>query len=140
MSQHPRFSEMNLIWVDMEMSGLNFDSDRVLEIAVVVTGPELDVIEEGPVLVLQQSALVLDSMDRWNTATHARSGLTDKVRSSALDEEQASDVLIGFLRRSCPWASRRCAATRFARIAASWRAGCRAWKRSFTIEMSMSAR
>ena len=93
---------MNLVWVDMEMSGLNFDSDRVLEIAVVVTGPELDVIEEGPVLVLQQSALVLDSMDRWNTTTHARSGLTDKVRSSALDEEQASDVLIGFLKTLVP--------------------------------------
>jgi oligoribonuclease len=93
---------MNLVWVDMEMSGLNFDSDRVLEIAVVVTGPELDVIEEGPVLVLQQSALVLDAMDRWNTSTHARSGLTDKVRSSSLDEEQASDVLIGFLQTLVP--------------------------------------
>ena len=102
MSQHPRFSEMNLVWVDMEMSGLNFDSDRVLEIAMVVTGPELDVIEEGPVLVLQQSALVLDAMDRWNTSTHARSGLTDKVRSSSLDEEQASDVLIGFLQTLVP--------------------------------------
>jgi oligoribonuclease len=93
---------MNLVWVDMEMSGLNFDSDRVLEIAMVVTGPELDVIEEGPVLVLQQSALVLDAMDRWNTSTHARSGLTDKVRSSSLDEEQASDVLIGFLQTLVP--------------------------------------
>ncbi len=67
MSQHLRFSEMNLVWVDMEMSGLNPDSDRVLEIAVVVTGPELDVIEEGPVLVLRQAARVLDGMDRWNT-------------------------------------------------------------------------
>jgi len=93
---------MNLVWVDMEMSGLNFDSDRVLEIAMVVTGPELDVIEEGPVLVLQQSALVLDAMDRWNTSTHARSGLTDRVRSSSLDEEQASDVLIGFLQTLVP--------------------------------------
>ena len=92
MSQHPRFSEINLVWIDMEMSGLNPDFDRVLEIAVVVTGPELDVIEEGPVLVLQQPAGVLDAMDRWNTSTHARSGLTDKVRSSALDEEQATDI------------------------------------------------
>ena len=80
MSQHPRFSDMNLVWVDMEMSGLNPDTDRVLEIAVVVTGPELDVIEEGPVLVLRQASSVLEGMDRWNTTTHARSGLIDKVR------------------------------------------------------------
>ncbi len=102
MSQHSRFSEINLVWVDMEMSGLNPDSDRVLEIAVVVTGPELDVIEEGPVLVLQQPARVLDGMDRWNTATHARSGLIDKVRSSALDEERASDLLIEFMQSLVP--------------------------------------
>ncbi len=102
MSQHLRFSELNLVWVDMEMSGLNPDSDRVLEVAVVVTGPELDVIEEGPVLVLRQAADVLDGMDRWNTATHARSGLIDKVRSSSLDEEPASDVLIEFLQSLVP--------------------------------------
>lgn len=97
MSQHRRFSEMNLVWVDMEMSGLNPDSDRVLEVAVVVTDAELDVIEEGPVVVVQQSARVLDGMDRWNTATHARSGLTGKVGASTLDEEAASNRLIEFL-------------------------------------------
>ena len=102
MSQHLRFSEMNLVWVDMEMSGLNPDSDRVLEIAVVVTGPELDVIAEGPVLVLGQAPRVLDGMDRWNTATHARSGLIDKVRTSELEEEQASDLLIEFLKSLVP--------------------------------------
>ena len=102
MSQHPRFSEMNLVWVDMEMSGLNPDLDRVLEIAIVVTGPELEVIEEGPVLVLHQLASVLDGMDRWNTSTHARSGLTDKVRTSALDEVAASDQLLAFLRPLVP--------------------------------------
>jgi len=102
MSQHSRFSEMNLVWVDMEMSGLNPDSDRVLEIAVVVTDGALDVIEEGPVLVVHQNARVMDGMDRWNSATHARSGLIDKVRSSSLDEEQASDVLAGFLQSVVP--------------------------------------
>jgi oligoribonuclease len=102
MSQHQRFSEINLVWIDMEMSGLNPDSDRVLEIAVVVTGPELDVIAEGPVLVLQQSASVLDAMDRWNMSTHARSGLTDKVRLSALVEEKATDILIEFLQPLVP--------------------------------------
>lgn len=97
MSQHVRFSETNLIWVDMEMSGLNPDSDRVLEVAVIVTDAELDVIEQGPVVVVRQAARVLDGMDRWNTATHARSGLTDKVRASTVDEESASDRLIEFL-------------------------------------------
>ncbi len=97
MSQHARFSETNLIWVDMEMSGLNPDSDRVLEVAVIVTDAELDVIEQGPVIVLRQEAGVLDGMDRWNTATHARSGLTDRVRASTVDEESASDQLIEFL-------------------------------------------
>ena len=97
MSQHARFSETNLIWVDMEMSGLNPDSDRVLEVAIVVTDAELDVIEEGPVAVIRQPARVLDGMDRWNTATHTRSGLIDKVRTSALDEQAASDRLLEFL-------------------------------------------
>jgi oligoribonuclease len=96
-ARHPRFSEMNLVWVDMEMSGLNPDSDRVLEIAVVVTDAELDLIAEGPVLVLRQSDAVLAGMDNWNTATHARSGLTDKVRASIVDEEGACDELLAFL-------------------------------------------
>jgi hypothetical protein len=87
--RHPRFSEMNLVWVDMEMSGLNPDSDRVLEIAVVVTDAQLDLIAEGPVLVLRQSETVLAGMDNWNTSTHARSGLTDKVRASASTRKPA---------------------------------------------------
>jgi oligoribonuclease len=95
--RHERFSEANLVWVDMEMSGLNPDSDRVLEIAVVVTDADLDVIAEAPVQILHQPALVLDSMDSWNTATHARSGLTEKVRNSTLGEESASDRLLEFL-------------------------------------------
>lgn len=102
MSQHARFSETNLIWVDMEMSGLNPDSDRVLEVAAVVTDAELELIEEGPVLVVRQPARVIDGMDRWNTATHGRSGLIDRVRASALDEESASDCLIEFLSTLVP--------------------------------------
>jgi oligoribonuclease len=95
--RHGRFSELNLIWVDMEMSGLNPDSDRVLEVAIVVTDAELDVIAEAPVQIVHQPALVLAGMDSWNTATHARSGLTDKVRVSTIDEEAASDRLLEFL-------------------------------------------
>jgi oligoribonuclease len=96
-ARHERFSELNLIWVDMEMSGLNPDSDRVLEVAIVVTDAELDVIAEAPVQIVRQPDPVLAGMDSWNTATHSRSGLTDKVRSSTIDEEVASDRLLDFL-------------------------------------------
>jgi oligoribonuclease len=88
---------MNLVWVDMEMTGLNPDSDRVIEIAVVVTDAQLEVIGEGPVLVIRQPERILAGMDSWNTATHGRSGLTEKVRASTLDEEGASDRLLEFL-------------------------------------------
>jgi oligoribonuclease len=88
---------MNFVWVDMEMTGLNPDSDRVIEIAVVVTDAELDVIAEGPVLALHQQESILLGMDSWNTATHGRSGLTERVRVSTLDEEAATDRLLTFL-------------------------------------------
>jgi oligoribonuclease len=96
-SRHPRCSETNFVWVDMEMTGLNPDSDRVIEIAVVVTDAELDVIAEGPVLALHQPEPILLGMDSWNTATHGRSGLTERVRVSTLDEENATDQLLAFL-------------------------------------------
>ena len=95
--RHPRSSETNFVWVDMEMTGLNPDSDRVIEIAVVVTDAELDVIAEGPVLALHQHESILLGMDSWNTATHGRSGLTERVRVSTLDEEAASEQLLAFL-------------------------------------------
>ncbi len=95
--RHARFDESNLVWVDMEMSGLNPDTDRVLEVAVVVTDAQLEVLAEGPVLVVHQDDRVLAGMDSWNTATHGRSGLTDRVRASRLGEEQAQLQIIGFL-------------------------------------------
>ena len=97
-----RYSDSNLVWVDMEMSGLNPDSDRVLEVAMVITDAELEVIAEGPVLVIGQPEVVLLGMDSWNTATHGRSGLTAKVRDSTLDEAQASDILVDFMLRHLP--------------------------------------
>ncbi len=100
--RHPRYGEANLVWVDMEMSGLNPDCDRVLEIAAVVTDAQLEVIAEGPVLVVHQSDAVLASMDSWNTATHGRSGLTDKVRASQLGEQDVEDAMLAFLARHVP--------------------------------------
>ncbi len=92
----------NLIWLDMEMSGLSPDNDRILELAAVVTDAELNVLGESPVLVVHQSDAVLDGMDAWNKGTHGRSGLIDKVKASTLDEAAASAQMINFLKDYVP--------------------------------------
>jgi len=95
-------SNDNLIWLDMEMSGLLPDSDRILELAAVVTDAELNVLGESPVLVIHQSEAVLDGMDAWNKGTHGRSGLIDKVKASTLDEAVATLQMIEFLKVFVP--------------------------------------
>lgn len=95
-------SEQNLIWLDCEMTGLDPDKERIIEIAVIVTGPQLAPRVEGPVLVIHQPDSVLDAMDAWNKGTHGRSGLIDKVRASTTTEEQATDQLLAFLSRYVP--------------------------------------
>ena len=95
-------NQNNLIWLDMEMSGLSPDNDRILELAVVVTDAELNVLGESPVLVVHQSDEVLDGMDAWNKGTHGRSGLIDKVKASTLDEAAASAQMIEFLKPFVP--------------------------------------
>lgn len=89
----------NLIWLDMEMSGLSPDTDLILEIAVVITDANLNVLGESPVLVVHQSDAVLDGMDAWNKSTHARSGLIDKVKASTLDEAAVTLQMIEFLKQ-----------------------------------------
>ncbi len=95
-------SDKNLVWLDCEMTGLNPDIDRVIEIAVIVTGPNLECRTEGPVLVIHQSDVQLDKMDAWNKGTHGKSGLIAKVRSSTTTEEQAEAELIAFLKQYVP--------------------------------------
>ncbi len=95
-------NQNNLIWLDMEMSGLLPDSDRILELAAVVTDAELNVLGESPVFVLHQSDAVLDGMDAWNKGTHGRSGLIEKVKTSTLDEATASSEMIQFLKAYVP--------------------------------------
>jgi oligoribonuclease len=95
-------SDQNLIWLDCEMTGLDPDVDRILEIAVVVTGPALECRTEGPVLIIHQSAEQLGKMDAWNKGTHGRSGLIEKVQASTLAEEQAQMQLISFLKEYVP--------------------------------------
>jgi oligoribonuclease len=95
-------SEHNLIWIDLEMTGLLPESDRIIEIAVVVTDPLLTLRVEGPVFAVHQSDAVLDGMDAWNKGTHGKSGLTDRVRASTVDEAQAEAAVIAFLQRYVP--------------------------------------
>ena len=90
-------SEMNLIWVDLEMTGLDPETDRIIEVAVVVTDANLNVLAEGPVYAIHQSNAVLNGMDAWNKGTHGRSGLIDRVKASNITEAMAEDALIDFL-------------------------------------------
>lgn len=92
-------SNQNLVWLDCEMTGLDPEKERILEIAVVVTGPQLSPRVEGPVLVIHQSDAQLDQMDAWNKGTHGRSGLIDKVKASTLTESEAEAQIIAFLSR-----------------------------------------
>jgi len=92
----------NLIWIDMEMSGLLPASDRIIEIALVVTDSQLNVVAEAPVLVVHQSDAVLDGMDSWNKSTHAKSGLIDKVKASKLVEAEVEARMIAFLQEHVP--------------------------------------
>ncbi|HLR82954.1 MAG TPA: oligoribonuclease [Paenalcaligenes sp.] len=86
-----------LVWLDMEMTGLDPNKERIIEVAVVVTEANLDVVAEGPVLVIHQSDELLDAMDDWNKSTHGRSGLIEKVKKSTLTESEAEEQILQFL-------------------------------------------
>ena len=95
-------SVLNLVWLDCEMTGLNPSTERIIEIAVVVTDAQLQVRVPGPVLVIHQSDALLNAMDAWNKGTHGRSGLIERVKASTLTEAQAEEQLLAFLRRYIP--------------------------------------
>jgi oligoribonuclease len=92
----------NLIWIDMEMSGLDPDADKVLEVAIVVTDSALNTVAEAPVLVVRQPDSVLAAMDDWNRSTHAKSGLVDRVKASTLAEADVEQQMIAFLSQHVP--------------------------------------
>ncbi|HMN82843.1 MAG TPA: oligoribonuclease [Burkholderiaceae bacterium] len=92
--------ETRLIWVDMEMTGLRPEIDRIIEIAIVITDSELNILTQSEAIAVHQPDAVLDGMDQWNRSTHGRSGLTDRVRASAWTEAAAEQELLRFL---APW-------------------------------------
>jgi oligoribonuclease len=92
----------HLAWLDMEMTGLDPDRDRIIEIAIVVTDSRLATVAEAPVLVIHQPDAVLGAMDDWNTATHRKSGLTDRVRAATLSEAAAEEQMLAFLAAHVP--------------------------------------
>ncbi len=92
----------HLVWLDMEMTGLNPDTDRIIEVAMIVTDANLVTVVEAPVLVVHQDDAALDAMDAWNKGTHGRSGLIDKVRVSILSEAEAEAQMLAFLAQHVP--------------------------------------
>ncbi|GLT23016.1 MAG: oligoribonuclease [Zoogloea sp.] len=92
----------HLIWLDMEMTGLEPDSDRIIEMAMVVTNSNLDVVAEGPVIAVHQTDAVLDGMDEWNKNTHGRSGLIERVKASTISEAEAEATYLEFMKQYVP--------------------------------------
>lgn len=97
-----RQDQNNLVWLDMEMTGLDPEKDCIIEVAIVVTDSQLNVMSQAPVLVIHQADAILDGMDEWNKSTHARSGLIDKVKVSTLTESAAEEQLLAFLAQQVP--------------------------------------
>jgi len=92
----------NLIWIDLEMTGLDTQNDSIIEIATIVTDAQLNILAEGPVLAIHQPDTVLAKMDDWNTKQHGQSGLTERVRASTVTEEEAQAQTVAFLREYVP--------------------------------------
>jgi oligoribonuclease len=95
-------NENHLVWLDMEMTGLEPEKERIIELACVVTDESLQIIAESPVLVVHQQDAILNAMDAWNKGTHGKSGLIDKVKASSLDEAAAEAQMVDFLRQYVP--------------------------------------
>lgn len=100
MTQTPStVSDKNLVWMDLEMTGLDPDKERIIEIATIITDGDLNIIAEGPDLVVHQPAKLLKAMDAWNQAQHGKSGLVEKVKASKITEEEAERRTLEFISR-----------------------------------------
>mgnify|MGYP000085033785 FL=1 len=92
----------HLLWLDMEMTGLSPDTDRIIELAIVVTDADLNTVAEGPVLVVHQPDEVMNAMDAWNKGTHGKSGLIDRVHASQLNEAEVEAQMLEFVKQHVP--------------------------------------
>lgn len=95
-------SNDNLIWIDLEMTGLDVEQDKIIEIATIITDKNLDIIAEGPVLAIHQSNTMLEGMDNWNTKQHTRSGLVERVRNSQTTMQEAEEATLEFVMTHVP--------------------------------------
>lgn len=100
-----KLSSKNLIWIDLEMTGLDPDQDRIIEIATIVTNSNLEILAEGPVVAIHQADALLDGMDEWNTSHHTASGLVERIRASDSSEQDAERATIEFLSEWVPAAA-----------------------------------
>lgn len=133
-------NENNLIWIDLEMTGLDPERDRIIEIATLVTDANLNILAEGPTIAVHQSDEQLALMDDWNVRTHTASGLVERVKASTMGDREAELATLEFLKQWVPAGNRRFAVTVSARIVASCLNTCRSWKPTSTTVISMSAR
>lgn len=107
--------DSRLIWIDLEMTGLDTDNDQIIEVATIVTDDNLNILAEGPVLAVHQSDRILNAMDEWNTRQHGQSGLIERVRRSKLTAQDAERETIEFLKNGSIQKYRRCVVTRSVR-------------------------
>lgn len=132
--------ENNLIWIDLEMTGLDPERDRIIEIATLVTDAHLNILAEGPTIAVHQSDAQLALMDEWNVRTHTGSGLVERVKASTRAIAKRNWPPSNFLNSGCRRANHRSAATALVRIAVSCSNICLSWKLISTTATSTSAR
>lgn len=96
------YSENNLIWIDLEMTGLDTNNDLIIEIATIVTDPQLNILGEGPIVAIHQADEILDQMDEWNTRQHNQSGLVERIKNSTYDVAEAESLTLAFLDKFVP--------------------------------------